>query len=354
MDKPPFPTPTRVDGDGGRIAGSDRAPTLADVARLAGVSRSLVSLALRGDGPVSPAARERITQAAARLNYRPNIAARTLASTRARHIGVIVGDVTNPLFAEIAKHVTIAADEAGLSTVVSLDSATDERAIRAVDTLLMHSISGLIMIGAPYEKPAIAAVAGRLPSVYIGRLLLAVAVDSVTTDHVAGMGLATRHLIDAGHRRIVHLGGGRSAGASRMEQGYRATMDEAGLTPWSGVIDGDMTMDAGARAAERMLAGGRPLPDAVAACCDMAALGFLSVMQRAGVRVPADIAVSGYDDIPLAQADCVSLSTVRQCPADLAALGVRTLGTRLAAPDRTPIKATVAPRLIVRQSTTGA
>lgn len=325
----------------------ERRPTLADVAKRAGVSRSLVSLALRGEGYVGTESRERIVRAAAELDYRPNLAARSLASARAGYVGIVIGQVTNPLQAEIARWASVMAAERGLIGLVSLDAETDSKAEAAIDALLAHRVSGVILVGAPYGKASIARVAQRIPCVYIGRLLKIVDIDSVTTDHIQGATLAVEHLISLGHRRIVHVDGGASPGSERLAIGYAQAMQAHGLAEHIRVFEGAFTIDAGAAAA-RQIFGGDQLPDAIFASSDLGAIGLLNEAAKHGVSVPGDVSVVGYDDVTLAGTETLSLSTIHQSARDLAAAGVAAMARRIQHPDAPGEKVLVAPSLIVR------
>lgn len=327
----------------------ERRPTLSDVAKRAGVSRSLVSLALRGEGYVRAESRERIARAAAELDYRPNLAARSLASAQAGYVGIVIGQVTNPLQAEVARWASVMAAEHGLTGLVSLDAETDDKAEAAIDALLAHRVSGVILVGAPYGKASIARVAQRVPSVYIGRLLKVVDIDSVTTDHIKGATLAVEHLISLGHKRIVHLDGGASPGSERLATGYRQAMEAHGLAGHVRIMEGAFTIDAGATAG-RQLFGQKELPDAVFASSDLGAIGFLNEAAKHGISVPGDVAVVGYDDVTLAGTETLSLTTIHQSPRDLAAAGVDAMVRRLQHPEYPTGKVLVPPNLVVRRS----
>jgi len=328
-----------------------RRPTLADVAKSAGVSRSLASLAIRGEGSVRAESREKIAKAAAELNYRPNLAARSLASGGTAYIGTIVGQVTNPLQAEIAKWVSVFAAEQGYAALVSLDADTDRKAEEALHGLMAHRVSGVVLIGAPYEKKAIARVAAQVPCVYIGRLLNVVTVDSVTTDHVGGAGLAVDHLVSLGCRSIVHISGGASPGAKRMEQGYCETMRGHGLPEHIQATKGGYTIDVGAEAGRTLFRPGQVSPDAVFASSDLAAIGIMNEAAKHGIGVPEQIVVVGYDDVTLAGTETLSLSTIHQSARDLARTGVGALVRRLLDPNAPIEKTLVPPTLIKRRST---
>ncbi|WP_035831434.1 LacI family DNA-binding transcriptional regulator [Kaistia adipata] len=328
-----------------------RRATLADIAERAGVSRSLASLAIRGEGAVRPETRERIVAAAAELNYQPNMHARSLASADAAYLGVVVGQIENGLQAEIAKTASLLAREQGYSVLLSIDADTDADAENAIRTLIAHRVSGILLIGAPYEKKTIARVAEWIPVVYVGRLLKVVNVDSVTTDDVTGGTMAVEHLVSLGHRRIAHIDGGASPGAERRRDGYRAAMTKHGLEDEIRILDGAYTIDAGAEAARRILGDSAPRPTAIFSCNDMTAIGLINEFMKAGVAIPGDLSVIGYDDITLAGTETLSLSTIHQSARDLATAGVTAMIDRLNAPDAPVSKILVPPRLVARRST---
>jgi DNA-binding LacI/PurR family transcriptional regulator len=329
----------------------ERRPTLADVAARAGVSRSLVSLAIRGEGYVRAESRERIARAAAELNYQPNLAARSLASAEAGYLGIVVGEVTNPLQAKIAKWASVLSGDHNLTSLVSLDADSDEKAERAIRALMAHRVSGVLLVGAPYEKPAIARVAAEVPSVYIGRLLKVVDVDSVTTDHILGAHMAVEHLVGLGCRRIAHVDGGASPGAERMRQGYCDAMRALGLEHEIRIVPGAYTIDAGAGAGEVLFGSADDRPEAVFASSDLAAIGLVNEAAKHGVSIPRDLLIVGYDDVTLAGTETLSLTSVHQSARDLAEAGVAALARRLKHPEAPTTKTLVPPRLVVRRST---
>jgi len=329
----------------------ERRPTLSDVAARAGVSRSLVSLAIRGEGYVRAESRERIVKAAAELNYQPNLAARSLASAEAGYLGIVVGQVTNPLQAEIAKWASVLSAGHGFTALVSLDAESDQNAETAIKALMAHRVSGVILVGAPYEKAAIARVAAQVPAVYIGRHLKVVDVDSVTTDHIRGAHMAVDHLVSLGRTRIVHIDGGASPGAERMRQGYCEAMERLGLGSEIRVIPGAFTIDAGAEAGRRIFGSGEKIPDAIFASSDLAAIGVINEAAKHGVAIPGDLHVVGYDDVTLAGTETLSLTSVHQSARDLAEAGVAALVRRLRFPESPTSKTLVPPSLAVRRST---
>lgn len=329
----------------------ERRPTLADVAARAGVSRSLVSLAIRGEGYVRAELRERIAKAAAELNYQPNLAARSLASAEAGYLGIVVGEVTNPLQAEIAKWASVLSGDHNFTALVSLDADSDEKAERAIHALMAHRVSGVLLVGAPYEKAAIARVAAEVPAVYIGRLLKIVDVDSVTTDNISGAHMAVEHLAALGRRRIAHIDGGASPGAERMRQGYCEAMRALGLADEIRIVPGAYTIDAGAAAGRALFGSDAPRPEAIFASSDLAAIGIVNEAAKHGIAIPRDLLVVGYDDVTLAGTETLSLTSIHQSARDLAEAGVAALARRLKHPEAPTTKTLVPPRLVIRRST---
>ncbi len=326
-----------------------RQPTLSDVARRAGVSRSLASLALRGEQGVRSDKRERIVRAAAELDYHPNLSARTLASAGAHSIGVVVGRIVDPLQAAVAREIDRIAVAAGYDVLLSINADTDEDAEQSVRMLMARRVAGVLLVGAPRAKPSIARVARMVAATYIGRLLATVEIDSVSTDDRLGARIATDHLVSLGHERIAHISGGDEPGAVRRRDGYEAAMRDHGREPL--VIEGGYTVDDGAAGMLRLFDGKGKPPSAVFCAHDLAAFGLMSEAHRMRRAVPETLSVVGYGDVELSATDTLALTTIHQ-PADrLAEAGVASLLHRIGNRSAPVTKTLVEPRLIVRRST---
>ncbi|WP_395310868.1 LacI family DNA-binding transcriptional regulator [Mycobacterium sp. AMU20-3851] len=328
----------------------ERRPTLADVAARAGVSRALVSIVMRGAPGASAQTRDRVHQVADELGYRPDPRARRLRQHRTRLIGVTFA-VGQEFHADLVDGVYVAAERLGYDVVLSgVTPHRDEP--RALRTLVDDRCEGLVLIGPQAPTRQLGELADRLPVVVLARRIRGV--DAVRSDDAAGAILGTEHLLALGHRRIAYLDGGRAPGAAERLRGYRRAAGVGGVV--EEVRPGGLTEREGAAAAARMLADGE-LPTAVFAFNDRCALGVIDVLIRAGISVPQQVSVLGFDDSPLAGLAHVNLTTVRQDAMGLSGAAVRRLVDRLdgvsegadAADDAVDV--VCEPTLVVRGST---
>lgn len=327
-----------------------RAPTMEDVAREAGVSRALVSLVMRGRSNVSEKRRRRVLEAAARLGYRPNAMARSLASQRTRTIGVILDDLANPFFAEIAGGIEQFASEVGYQLLLGAGGRQARRERAALTTLLEYRVDGIILVSPRMRTSEIAAAASEVPLVVVGRSLRGVEADCVLTNEAHGTELVLDHLVQLGHTAIVHVDGGSGAGGPQRRAAYLRGMRARRLGARARVIPGDFTEEAGVQAA-RLLLEEAELPTAVFAANDVVAAGLLSGLDRAGVDVPGEVSIVGYDNIAIAHLAHVSLTTVDQPRAEMGALALQLLLERIDN-HRARVVRLIEPTLVVR-STSG-
>ncbi|MGH8794916.1 MAG: LacI family DNA-binding transcriptional regulator, partial [Stackebrandtia sp.] len=325
-----------------------RRPTMTDVAAHVGVSRALVSLVFRNQPGASQQTRERVFQAAAELGYRPDIAARLLARSRSKVLGVLF-TVRNPFHVDIVETIYPAAEELGYDIVLSAHvPARDEH--KAVEALVGHRSEALVLVGPVIPDADIAELAARVPTVVVSRRVPDAPVDVVTTADRPGVREVVDHLVKLGHRDIVHVDGGSGPGSVERRRAYRDFMRRNDLGDRVRVIPGDQTEESGAAAARAML-GEERLPTAVFAGNDRCAIGLLDVFTRAGVKVPEQVSVVGYDDSHIAGLSHIDLTTVRQDVAGLAQLAVRAADEQLSGERAAGAELLLEPKLVVRGTT---
>jgi DNA-binding LacI/PurR family transcriptional regulator len=305
-----------VDAEGARPVPPGKRVTLEDVAAAAGVSRALVSIVIRDAPGASAATRERVMRAAADLGYRPDVRARLLARSQSKLIGTVFG-MAGTFHFDVLDGLYTAAEARGYELILSALTQSRGEA-RAVQSLQDFRLDALVMIGPDIERPMLA---GKVPLVTVGWHVDDPAVDSVRTSDAKGMALAVDHLVERGHRRIVHVDGGEGTiSTSRREEFLRA-MDAHGLRADARVLTGGLTRLEGYTAARTMLDVPR-LPTAVIGFNDEVALSVLESFLHAGHRVPQDVSVIGWDNSLASKLPHVRLTTVSQDPLLIARLAV--------------------------------
>ena len=274
-------------------------PTIQDVARRAGVAPITASRAINSSGYVSQDVRERVLQAAHELGYVPNTLARSLRSRRTQTLALVLTDITNPFFTTVARGVEDAASEAGY-TVIFCNSDEDEAKERNyLDLLLQKRVDGLLLVPARDGSSSLqAAQAQGVPVVVIDRRASGCQADVVRCDSEGGAYALARLLISLGHRRMALLNGPHGVStADDRSAGFLRGLRESGLEGQSAVLHGSFTQASGAEMTRQALAL-QPRPTALFAANNFIAIGAMHALREMGARVPEEIALVGFDDLP--------------------------------------------------------
>ncbi|GAA3510842.1 LacI family DNA-binding transcriptional regulator [Actinocatenispora rupis] len=327
--------------------------TIRDVAQRAGVSVSTASRALSGARPVGTELTTRVTAAARALGYRQNRLASALRTQRTGTVGMVVPQISNPFFPALVE--AIERSLSGSGRQLLLCDAQRDPAVEAVrlQALADRQVDGLIVapVSAVASADALAAVAAEVPVVQVDRYVTDADLDWVGVDDAAGLRLIAGHLADVGARTVVLVSAGSesSTGRSRLA-GFGPAAARHRLTTAEPLL-GEYGIDWGVRAADLLRARG-PLPDAIVGGNDEIALGVVRGLRAAGVRVPDDVLVTGFDDAGFAALADPALTTVRQPHALIADECVRLLDLARAGGEQAPRRIALAPTLVVRASTT--
>jgi LacI family transcriptional regulator len=334
-----------VEPHGGASPGQ-RPTRLRDVADAAGVDASVASRVLNGDARLSVRneTRHRVLEAAERLSYRPNRAALALKTARTMAMGMVVPDLANPAFALIALGAEKRAAVAGYTLMLARGS------IPASLADLQGRVDGLLVAAATSETVYRRPLFGGIPAVLVNREEPG-EIASVIVDDEAGAALAVRHLIELGHRRIGHVAGPQDADTARRRlRGYRAAIRAGGVeAPPEWVAETSYDEAAGHLAAARLLRL-RPRPTALFAANIRIAIGTLSAVRRARLRVPEDVSVIGLDDTPLASYLDPPLTTVRMPLEELGSVAVDSLLREIGGRRAESVMVDIPPELVVRGS----
>ncbi|WP_437433105.1 ribose operon transcriptional repressor RbsR [Yokenella regensburgei] len=327
--------------------------TMKDVARVAGVSTSTVSHVINNDRFVSDAIREKVESAIKALNYAPSALARSLKINQTRTIGMLITASSNPFYSELVRGVERSCFERGYSLVLCNTEGDEQRMNRNLETLMQKRVDGLLLLCTETHQPS-QEILKRYPSVPTVMMDWAPFdgdSDLIQDNSLLGGDMATRYLIRKGHRHIACITGPLDKTPARLRlEGYRAAMANAGLTIQDGdEIIGDFEFGGGLEAMQTLLSRDRR-PQAVFIGNDAMAVGAYQALYQAGLRVPEDIAIVGYDDIELARYMTPPLTTIHQPKDELGELAIDVLIHRIADPTQQQQRLQLTPVLIERGS----
>ncbi|GAA0597235.1 LacI family DNA-binding transcriptional regulator [Streptomyces crystallinus] len=324
--------------------------SIKDVAARAGVSVATVSRVLNSHPSVSPEARARVLAAVDGLGYRPNAVARSLRTDQTRTLGLVISDVLNPYFTELARSVEEEARALGYSVIIGNADEQPDLQDHHVRTLLDRRIDGLLVSPTDGGSPLMldAARAGT-PMVFVDRWIPGVDVPVVRADGRAAVRDLVAHLHALGHRRLAIIAGpaATTTGSERVEAFREALREHRLALPEAYIGHGDFQADSGRRSTERFLALPEP-PEVVFAADNLMALGALDAIRAHGLRVPHDIGLAAFDDIPWFVHTDPPITAIAQPTGELGRAAVRALVDRIEG--RPPQSVTLPARLVVRSS----
>lgn len=323
-----------------------RRPTILDIAAAAGVSKSLVSLALRGDAGVSDVTRNRIVGIADQLGYRSNAVARALVQGRTATVAAVATELANPYHSEVIGGVERAADDLGFDVLISHGRRDPARIVHRIERMLELNLDAIVIVSSWAPRDVLVSAARHVPIVVVGRMPEPVdGVDSIVSDDEGGARAAVEHLLALGHRSIAFATSSHRPAALARQAGYRAAVRDH--APMRVVDVSDDPGDAIARFLDDL---GRP--DAVIANNDVTAVRIMDAALDRSLRIPHDLAIVGYDDTTLARLVRPALSSVDQPNDEIGRIAMGMVQERLSG--RTVDRhETVRPRLVVRASSQG-
>lgn len=324
--------------------------TIKDVAALAGVSKATASRVLSGHPATSSDARAKVSAAAKRLDFRPNAQARSLRSTKTNVVGLLVSDVRNPFFADLAHAVEQAALDAGYVILLGNANERESQQNRFLDTLIGQRVDGVIVAPQSDGSGSIRSLLGRgIPTVFVDRTVQGVSVPSVTTDSREGISQAVRHLAGRGHRRIGYIAGPQSTSTGReRHNAFVHAMRDAGLDQAAELtVFADFQAASGAAATAQLLRLESP-PTAILAADSPMAVGAVGKIHEQGLRIGRDIALVAFDNIDWFALLNPSLSVISHSVEDMGRTAVDLLVTVIEGGE--PESVILPSELIVRES----
>jgi LacI family transcriptional regulator, galactose operon repressor len=330
--------------------------TIRDVADLAQVSTATVSRALSGTKPVSPRVVEQVRRAAAELGYSGNGIASALRRSRTDTVGMVVPSIANPFFTGLVEHVEHALQQAGRQLFLCSSRSDPDLEGQRLRNLVARQVDGIVIspVHGTRSTEAVRWAATQLPLVQVDRYVTGVDSDWVGVDDDAALDQVMTHLAGRGVTSAAFVSSRLTNSSTELRvTGFRRHAERLGIAVTEDrVLFGEYSIDWGREATEHLVATGR-LPDAVVCADDLIALGVLQACSAAGVAVPDQVLVTGFDDIPFSALSSPPLTTVRQPQAEIAAEAVQLLSRVLLDEPSTSSRVALPPDLVVRASTGG-
>jgi DNA-binding LacI/PurR family transcriptional regulator len=328
--------------------------TIYDIAKEAGVSIATVSKVINGKGRISSETRSTIFAIMERFDFQPSVIASALTGKKTFTLGLLVPDVSNPFFAEIARAIEDQGHQLGYSVVMCNTDNKDEKIERYISLLLQKSVDGIIIATGIDKKEILEQLLEKgLPIVLIAREMPLVAVETVVVDDYAGGCLAANHLIQLGHKEIAILAESQKVSSSRERmRGFRQTMAEAGLTfneKWLKICD--YKVEDGKKNALELLQKEDSRPSAIFSCNDLLAVGALQAAKELQINVPSELSIISFDNTILASVTNPTLTTIAQPMEQMGKLAVDLIVDHIKGDKKAKQRTVFRPELLIREST---
>ncbi len=326
--------------------------TLKDVAKVAGVSYATVSRAISGSPEISEDTRRRILKLCKEMGYTPNAVARSMVKRRTDILGLIVPSLNNPFMSELTGHLEIYARTRGYNLMVCNSSYDHDLEKEVFSLLVSRQVDGIIMIPVGHESyESLSTLTNQVPTVFISENMQNYPENYVSVDNTRGMQIATEYLYSLGHRQILYFGARPDSKTHQLRlEGYLSTCERLGLTPH--VLRSSYSRSS--REVGYLMAGeyfSHPNKETAILCAaDMLAIGVMQAAFEAGVRIPKDISLMGFDNISFSALPQIDLTTINQPTQQMAISGVDMLLERIKDPEAERTKLILPPSLIVRKS----
>lgn len=326
-----------------------------DVAREAGVSTATVSHVINNTRFVSDEVRARVQDAIERCNYYPNAQARSLASGRSHTLGILISDIVNPFFPELVKSIEMAAFERGYDVVLANTNYDAERTSNYVRRIIERKVAGVALMTSELDMALIDELARRdVCVVFLDIGSAGERMSNLVVNYGLGIKEAIQHLVSLGHEQIAYISGpSRLRSAAKRREAFRECVEKQLPGTHPAIYEGDFKIEGGRRAAYEIIERGR-LPTAVVVANDLMALGAMQEFRAAGLKIPQDISIVGFDDIAFASLTDPPLTTICLPRMELGRRAVEALMTTIEHPERQGVEMHIPTYLVMRGSTAPA
>lgn len=327
--------------------------SISEVAEMLGVSKSTVSRAINGNRGVGDELRKKVLDLVEEIGYKPNTIAQSLSKGRVNIVALILGDIRNPFYADLAFNIQRILNDHGYMVMVFNSEYDVQREIEFLKMTAQFNFAGLILITAQSERTEEMIHAMYIPIVLVNRILPSYTGDSVLTDNFQAGYMAVMHLLELGHKNIGFIRGPGVSSASKLRfEGFQQALRNYGI-PFDkeNVFDSDLKMETGMKLAEKFMYQLPERPSAMVVVNDMTAIGFIDGCRAGGLEIPEDLSIVSFDNIEFSAIKGIELTTVSQHVGKMSEHAARLMLKQLGAGDSKPERIIMEPALIVRKTT---